>query len=1169
MTLSRLVLLAAVTSAFVHAQSVDRAATQEQPTAVIRATTRLVQVSVVVQDKKGNPVVGLTNDDFTLFDDHVPQSIAVFAQAGGPRTSSPPKALSPNVYSNRADDNRVPGDVTVVLLDILNTPMENQAYARGQVASLLARLQPQDHVAIYVLATKLYILHDFTQDMGELIAALKYYKGRPLGGIGAGTDAANFLNGITPPPNPEGTPAPPAARTAGAQAVQMLKDFIDSTTRKQQDLASVNRVGATTSAIEAIANHLAPVPGRKNLVWVSGSFPLFVGPNLPSRKTATEDMRNFGLQLERTARALNRANLAVYPVDARGLMVSADLDLSNPTRGSPVPGKMGEVPEIPRENETTGFAAMDTLAERTGGRSFRNSNDLTAAVRRALADGELSYRLAFYPSHGKWDGKYHSLKVMVNRPGVQLTYRTGYVATPDPDENETERRVEMAQAVDSPIESANLSLSAEVFPPETGGPRVVGLSLTLDVREVAFRNMAEAQNCLLDFWFVQKDSRGRQLEGEEKRAEFNLTEQNSESVSRSGLVVTHKVNLAEDAKVLKIVVRDRASGQMGSLSIPLQPSEPGTEPSISEGGGGMQAQVLRLDLTRKILPGRQRNLDAAERERRQSLIAAGKLSVLDLEAPVKATDEFNQASALLKGRQTQEAMVHLRKAIRAYPKFVTAHNYLGMAYQETDDIAHARAEYDTAAQLDGTFAASFVNLGRLELSLNNYVAAKAYLEKAAGLRSTDAGILTALAYAQHGDHQYLEALKTARRIHSISHDGEGIAHYLAASAAVSLNDYPAAQREYAFFLQEDPANPLAAAAQSNLDILRKCQQAIAAQQSKQGVPNSDLLKEQLAEGVEEPGGAPAITSGQLTTVAESGGVPSVAETTRTPGATSEFTIRKVVDEVAVFFGVTRGGQSVTGLTLSDITVRDDNRPPAKVLQFTPQSKLPLRIGLLIDTSESVEQRFFFEKRVAGMFLQQMLSNDDDLGFVIGFSGQPRVATDFTEDQVKLAYGIDQLKNGGSTALFDAVSYACWKLAAYPESERVAKVLVVLSDGEENSSHISLRQTIRDMEASGVTVYTVSTKEGRGVATDADNVLQRLADRSGGEAFFPGDLSTLSKSFDRLRDEIRSRYLIAYRPADFEPNGKYRTITITADKEGKRLQVHARKGYHARVETATP
>jgi VWFA-related protein len=125
--------------------------------------------------------------------------------------------------------------------------------------------------------------------------------------------------------------------------------------------------------------------------------------------------------------------------------------------------------------------------------------------------------------------------------------------------------------------------------------------------------------------------------------------------------------------------------------------------------------------------------------------------------------------------------------------------------------------------------------------------------------------------------------------------------------------------------------------------------------------------------------------------------------------------------------------------------------------------------------------------------------------------------------------------------------------------------VILSDGEDNSSHSSLKQSLQVAEKTGVTIYTVSTREDRGDKTDADKVLELLAERSGGEVMFPGDMLTLGKSFDRLHDAIRSRYFVAYKPANFQPNGSYRAISIVAEKGGKRLQVRARKGYHARLE----
>jgi VWFA-related protein len=216
----------------------------------------------------------------------------------------------------------------------------------------------------------------------------------------------------------------------------------------------------------------------------------------------------------------------------------------------------------------------------------------------------------------------------------------------------------------------------------------------------------------------------------------------------------------------------------------------------------------------------------------------------------------------------------------------------------------------------------------------------------------------------------------------------------------------------------------------------------------------------------------------------------------------------------------------------------------------------------------VHDRFSFEKHAATKFVEKMLSGASDLGFIAGFSEETTVTQDFSSEPDELGKGIERLANSGGTALFDAVTFACRKLAAYPESERVARVLVILSDGEDNSSHSSLKQSIQMAEKTGVTIYTVSTREDRGDKTDADRVLEVLAERTGGEAMFPGDIMTLGKSFDKLHELIRSRYFIAYKPADFQPNGSYRTISVTAEKDGKRLQVRARKGYRAR-QVATP
>lgn len=574
--------------------------------------------------------------------------------------------------------------------------------------------------------------------------------------------------------------------------------------------------------------------------------------------------------------------------------------------------------------------------------------------------------------------------------------------------------------------------------------------------------------------------------------------------------------------------------------------------------------------------GREEKKNAEIKAQRQHMVDIGAVSALDLDAPNKALEEYNQAVTLMKEQHSQKAILHLQKAIASYPKFVLAHNTLGLAYLDQGD-EHAKDEFETAAKLDGKFPGSFLNLGMLELSIKHFAGAETDLEKAVSLRPNDPKILAALAFAQNGNHQYSETLQTVDHLHTLEHRGMGNVHYVAAAAAMALSNYDVMERELRLFLSEAPTDPQAPVARQNLNVLLSRRNPTAQSAGGQPItasntapptfPNTEHLQAELKAVGEEADKAscascetpsqPALSAANSTMARSSLPVPSAR-------AGAEYTIHATVDETALFFAVSSHGHMVSDLQLSDVNVRDDSRPPARIIDFLPQSKLPLRLGLLIDTSGSVHDRFSFEKHAARKFIEKVLNGTSDLGFVGGFSGETTVTRDFTADPAALGKGIEDLTNGGGTALFDAVTYSCRKLADYPETGRVALVLVVLSDGEDNSSHRSLKQTIEEAETAGVTIYTLSTSEDGGAKTDADEILQLLADRSGGEAMFPGDMATFGQSLDRLRDLIRSRYLLAYKPADFVPNGKYRPIHIVAEKDGKHLQVHVRKGYYARL-----
>ena len=567
----------------------------------------------------------------------------------------------------------------------------------------------------------------------------------------------------------------------------------------------------------------------------------------------------------------------------------------------------------------------------------------------------------------------------------------------------------------------------------------------------------------------------------------------------------------------------------------------------------------------------------------QRLIEAGIVSALDLKAPGNAIDEFNRATVLLEAQRSKEAIPGLRKAISIYPDFVAAHMSLGKAYLDQDDAKSAKSEFEAATKLDSMFAGSFLNLGRLALSESDFVNAQSNFEAAASIRPKDAIILSNLAYAQHKNHHYREALATTQRVHELDHKGMANVHSIGFSAAKALNDSEAMERELNLLLSEDPTGPLAPAARRNLEVLAYNKEAnlqaantgdaqqttvVSDSQPLQSFPNADRLKSELRSlddedqpdcvDCNEPGSG-AVETASASPRSDAAPGPSMGVTDSDSGG---WVIRKRVEQVALFFNASQHGHLVSDLKASDVQVLDNNLPPEKVVAFSPQSKLPVRLALLVDASGSVHDQFGFEKRAATRFMQNVLRSPSDIAFVAGFSSKATITQDFTAAQPQLAEGIQKLANGGGTALFDAASLACWKLADYPDDDRVARVIVILSDGEDNSSSTTLKQVIQIAEKTNVTIYTISTKEDHTEKTDADKVLQALAERSGGEAI---NLPTLGSSFDKVNDLIRSRYFIAYKPANLQPDGSYRTIRISAHKNGEQLQIRARKGYHARLE----
>jgi VWFA-related protein len=275
-------------------------------------------------------------------------------------------------------------------------------------------------------------------------------------------------------------------------------------------------------------------------------------------------------------------------------------------------------------------------------------------------------------------------------------------------------------------------------------------------------------------------------------------------------------------------------------------------------------------------------------------------------------------------------------------------------------------------------------------------------------------------------------------------------------------------------------------------------------------------------------------------------------------------IRTIVNEVSVVFTVTdKHNHYIKDLTQRDFQVLDDDHPVEQIRSFHHETNLPLQVGLLIDASNSIRDRFKFEQQSAIEFLNETIRPRYDKAFVIGFDVEPEVTQDFTDNLELLGDGVRALRPGGGTAMYDALYYACRdKLLKSPQTGEVRRrAIILVSDGEDNSSHVTREEAIEMALRANTIVYTISTNFPGG--GNGDKVLQRIADATGGRAFEPFQLSDVANAFQQIQDDLRSQYELAYSPANFAHDGRYRTIAITALHKG--LKVRSRSGYYAPTE----
>ncbi|MFZ0819906.1 MAG: VWA domain-containing protein [Candidatus Acidiferrales bacterium] len=550
---SALALAAFAAPGFPQAAPNQQTQSQTPQMPAVHVSTRLVQVNVIAQDGDGKPVMGLTKEDFEILDQGRPQHISFFSLQENTTVSTERAAAAAPVvppgmhlFSNRLQERTgVPPNVTVILLDALNTRGNDLPYARKQLEKFVqTQLRPEDRVALYEMTgSSLSILHDFTTDATELLAALDKNEK---------SNTEDFRAGASEPEAPDTGDAILDA-SVGAFNARMALFYMN------------DRVEKTATALKVIADHISGLPGRKNLVWVSASFPMqIIGGELPL------DTTNYASQIEDAARALNNANVAIYPVDARGL-------IANPTTVTRPGVRAGRgVAQIPNGSTAPSpfpsrqnFDSMIALANRTGGRAFYNTNDIKGSVRHAIDESRVTYMLGYYPEGGEWDKKFHEIKVKVNKGGVHLRYREGYFAIPETIPTPQEKLQMMAAAVWSPLEATELGLDLEVEPIDVPGARQVKTKIHVSPGQMRFAREGDKWTDLLDVVWVIVGRNGNVLAKKSAPLNMGLTQQNYDTVMRDGLSFSGTIDLTDDATEVRVVARDSGTGAIGSVVVPL------------------------------------------------------------------------------------------------------------------------------------------------------------------------------------------------------------------------------------------------------------------------------------------------------------------------------------------------------------------------------------------------------------------------------------------------------------------------------------------------------------------------------------------------------------------------------------------------------------------------
>ncbi|MGA8112003.1 MAG: VWA domain-containing protein [Acidobacteriaceae bacterium] len=558
------------------------------PIVTFQANANLVLVDVVVRDKD-KPVEGLRKSDFQVLEDGKPQAVTVFEEhkAADVQESAQAPVLPPHVYGN-FPRYRITSAANVLLLDALNTPLNHQNYARQQMLKYLHTIPPGTQIAVFTLASRLRMVAGFTTDAGAIEQALN---------LGHTPTQKSVMT------DPAGDQAEKVAEAGVTAELSGMAQEVEEFEHDRQTFQTEQREDMTLGAFSELARFLSTVPGRKNLIWVSGGLSGALDPDL-TRMNANQAAR-FAPAARMVNAELARARVAVYPVDARALMNLTDSNVANviaPTEMGMLADTQAAKGEAVQNDITTpqGWGEsqleMKLVATDTGGAAFYNTNAVGKAVGEAIADGENYYTLGYAPEGAKNDGAYHTIAVRMTEGKYQLAYRRGYFAV---DPNEPGQGTPMLSPVVAAMEHGVPPLSQVIFEARVlpaGDPELQGLQPTpgpagkpaeplqppvtryfvdysVDPHQLLLKDVPDGkQQAELEVTQAVYDPEGKRLNFTDAGLEVTLTAAQMAQDMRNGVHLRQEIDVPAGPVWLRVGVRDVTSGRIGTVEVPLPQS---------------------------------------------------------------------------------------------------------------------------------------------------------------------------------------------------------------------------------------------------------------------------------------------------------------------------------------------------------------------------------------------------------------------------------------------------------------------------------------------------------------------------------------------------------------------------------------------------------------------